>query len=255
MDHTPDGANDLLRGQAQAALAVAGRLGEMLARQRAERQQELQRATNEERRKLEERFEAERAVMRTQLAAIDQPQFWESAQPQDIATNYALAQQWEPFDDMARLSREHMHDEIKNRYHLTPEQFLDRQTASLEASVDETQKKASKEQEAQQENAEAEQKAATVATGDLQNDVDTQNAATEAADLWDTGDRRVKLAERLMDTFGHTEEGKEAVTAVLAADRDQGTYPRESVRSEHKLTKGRKFTSPGAARERAVGLG
>ncbi|MDF9277610.1 hypothetical protein P4U43_07390 [Arthrobacter sp. EH-1B-1] len=255
MDHTPDGANDLLRGQAQAALAVAGRLGEMLARQRAERQQELQRATNEERLKLEEGFEAERAVMRTQLSAAHQPQFWEAAQPQDIATHYALAQKWEPIDDMARMSREHMHDEIKNRYDLTPEQFLDGTAAVPEACVDRTQEKSAEGQEAQQDSAEAERLSAMVSAGDLQNDVDTQNAAREAADMWDTGDRRVKLAERLMGMFGNTEEGKEAVTAVLAADRDQGTHPRESVRSGHKLIKGKKFTSRGTAREREVGLG
>ena len=255
MDHTPDGANDLLRGQTQAALAVAGRLGEMLARQRAEHQQELQRAANEERRQLEERFEAERAVMRTQLAAVHQPQFWEPAQPQDIATNYALAQQWEPFDDMAQLSREHMHDEIKVRYDLTPEQFLDGNAASPEAGVDETQEKSAEEQETQQDYVKAGRQSAIVSAGNLQNDIDTENATAAAEDLWDSDDRRTQLAERLMDTFGHTEEGKEAVTAVLAADRDQGTHPRASVRSGHKLVKGKKFTSRGTAREREVGLG
>ncbi|MDF9277420.1 hypothetical protein P4U43_06390 [Arthrobacter sp. EH-1B-1] len=255
MEHTPDGANDLLRGQAQAALAVAGRLGEMLARQRAERLQELQRAANEERRQLEERFEAERAVMRTQLAAVHRPQFWESAQPQDIATHYALAQQWEPFDDMARLSREHMHDEIRDRYDLTPEQFLDGNAASPGAGIDGTREKAAEEQEAQQDSAEAEQQAATVAAGDLQNDTDTENAAAAADELWDSGDRRTQLEDRLMDTFGHTEEGKEAVTAVLTADRDQGTHPRESVRGGHKLITGKKFTNRGSARDREVGLG
>lgn len=254
MDHTPDGANDLLRGQAQAALAVAGRLGEMLARQRAERQQELQRAANEERRQLEERFEAERAMMRTQLAAVHQPQFWESAQPQDIATHYALAQQWEPFDDMARLSREHMHDEIRGRYDLTPEQFLDGSASPSEVVVDAPQEKTTEEQEAQQSNIQAGRQSAAVAAGDLQNDTDTVNAAAVTEDLWDSGNRRAQLAERLMDTFGHTDEGKEAVTAVLAADRDQGTHPRESVRSGHKLVKGQKFTSRGTVRERDVGL-
>ncbi|WP_299169007.1 hypothetical protein [uncultured Arthrobacter sp.] len=255
MDQTPDGADDLLRGQAQAALAVAGRLGEMLARQRAERQQELQRAAEAERRQLEERFEAERAVMRTQLAAVHEPQFWKSAKPQDIATRYALAQQWEPFDDMARLSREHMHDEIKVRYDLTPEQFLDGSASPLEAGVDAPQEKATEEQEGQQSNIQAGRQSAAVAAGDLQNDTDTQNAAAVTEDLWDSGDRRAQLAERLMDTFGHTDEGKEAVTAVLAADRDQGTHPRESVRSGHKLAKGKEFTSRGATRKREVGLG
>lgn len=255
MDHTPDGANDLLRGQAQAALAVAGRLGEMLARQRAERQQELQRAANEERRQLEERFEAERAVMRTQLTAVHEPQFWETAQPQEIATHYALAQQWEPFDDIARLSREHMHDEIKDRYDLTPEQFLDRNAVSLEAGVSRAQEKMNEAQERQQDFAEAQEQAASAATGDFQNDVDIRNAAAAAEDRWDSSDRRAQLAERLMDTFGHTDEGKEAVTAVLATDRDQGTHPQESVRAGHNLVKGRKSTDRDSGREREVSLG
>lgn len=55
----------------------------------------------------------------------------------------------------------------------------------------------------------------------MQNDIDTQDAAAAAEDQWDSGDRRVKRTERFTDTYGHTEEGKEAVTAVLAADRDQ----------------------------------
>lgn len=255
MDHTPDGANELLRGQAQAALAVAGRLGEMLARQRAERQHEFQRAAEAERRQLQERFEAERAVMRTQLAAVHQPQFWESAQPQDVATHYALAQQWEPFDDMARLSREHLHDEIKDRYDLTPEQFLDRSAASPEVDVYDSQEKTTEEQESQQDRSIAEQRTARITMGDLQNDSDAQNASEAAEVRWDSDDRRAQLAERLMDTFGHTEEGREAVTAVLAADQNLGSHPRESVRSGLKLLKGKKVVAREAAREHQVWLG
>ncbi len=227
----------------------------MLARQRAERQQELQRAANEERRQLEERFEAERAVMRTHLTAVHQPQFWESAQPQDMATHYALAQQWERFDDMARLSREHMHDEIKVRYDLTPGQFLDGSASPLEAAVDAHQEEAIEDHEALQGYVEAERQSAAVAAGDQQNATDTVSAAAVSEDLWDSADRRAQLAERLTDTFGHTEEGKEAVTAVLAADRDQGTHPGESVRRGHKLVRGKKYAGVGTSREHEVGLG
>ncbi|WP_458117259.1 hypothetical protein [Arthrobacter sp. D2-10] len=255
MDHAPDGANDLLRAQAQAALAVAGRLGEMLARQRAERQQELQRAAEAERRQLQERFEAERAVMRTQLAAVHQIQFWESAQPLDIATHYALAQQWEPFDDMARLSLEHMHDEVKDRYHLTPEDFLDRYAVSPDIEGDQTQGRRFEKQETQQKFTQAEGVSAAIARGDLQSDFDTRDAAEEAEGRWDSDDRRSQLAERLMGTFGHTEEGKDAVTAVLAADRDQATHPRESVMNGHKLVQGKRRAIQSAARGREVGLG
>ncbi|MUK02302.1 hypothetical protein GM708_10405 [Vibrio cholerae] len=123
-DNTPDGADGMFRPQLQSAMALAGRLSEMLARQRAERNEEMVRAEGARRQQLEERFEAERAVMRTQLGAVHQPQFWEGARPEDIAAQYALAQQWEPFDDMARLSREHIHDEIRTRYKLTPEEYL-----------------------------------------------------------------------------------------------------------------------------------
>lgn len=63
--------------------------------------------------------------MRTQLGEVYQPQFWEAAEPEDMAYQYALAQQCEPFDDMARLSREHMHDEIQTRYKLTPAEYLE----------------------------------------------------------------------------------------------------------------------------------
>ncbi|WP_458115952.1 hypothetical protein [Arthrobacter sp. D2-10] len=255
MNHGPDGANDLLRGQAQAALAVAGRLGEVLARQRAERQQELQRAAESERRQLQERFEAERAVMRTQLAAVHQTQFWESARPQDIATHYALAQQWELFDDMARLSREHMHDEIKDRYNLAPEQFLDGYAASSETGGKQTTGRTFEKQEVQQDSTQAEQQAAAITRGDMQNDSDMQEAYEAGKGWWDSSDRRAQLAERLMDVFGHSDEGKEAVSAVLAADQDQGTHPEESVRTGHKLSKGKKFVSRGASRERQVGLG
>lgn len=85
-------------------MLVTNRLGKMLAQQRAERNEDMLRAQDAQRRQLEERFEAERAAMRTQLFGVQHPEFWESARPEDIASRYALAQQWEPFDDMARLS-------------------------------------------------------------------------------------------------------------------------------------------------------
>lgn len=71
MNHdTPDGAEGLFRPQLQAAMAVAGRLGEVLARQRAEQNEQMLRAEEAQRKQLQERFEAERAVMRTQLGAV-----------------------------------------------------------------------------------------------------------------------------------------------------------------------------------------
>ncbi|WDF35233.1 hypothetical protein PTW37_17690 (plasmid) [Arthrobacter agilis] len=170
MNHdTPDGAEGLFRPQLQAAMAVAGRLGEVLARQRAEQNEQLLRAEEAQRKQLQERFEAERAVMRTQLGAVQQPQFWESAKPEDIAAQYALAQQWERFDDMARLSREHIHDEIRTRYELTPEEYLKGQAAEVAGEAEPEVEAAATKRDAEREHAEAERQLVVVAAGDLQN--------------------------------------------------------------------------------------
>ncbi|MBG6185305.1 colicin import membrane protein [Arthrobacter sp. CAN_A214] len=256
---TPDGAEGLFRPQLQSALAVAGRLGEMLARQRAERNEQMLRAQEAQRRQLEERFEAERAVMRTQLGAVYQPQFWESAKPEDIASQYVLAQQWEPFDDMARLSREHMHDEIKTRYDLTPEDYLEEHgltSRGITADTGTTDGERTRtDRDAQRDHAEAERQSAAVVTGDLQNDVDTQNAAASAEELWDSGDRRAKLADYLMERVGTTEVGREGVAAVLTADLSNGTPPSAAVRAKHRPSRRRDAPEPKRVKERDFGLG
>ena len=65
MSTQPDGVNDLLSRDLQAAMAVAGRWGEMMARQRAEQVRQRVMEQQHRRRELQERFEAERSVMRT----------------------------------------------------------------------------------------------------------------------------------------------------------------------------------------------
>ncbi|MBG6184685.1 colicin import membrane protein [Arthrobacter sp. CAN_A214] len=248
-DNTPDGADGMFRPQLQSAMAVAGRLGEMLARQRAERNEEMLRAENARRKQLEERFEAERALMRTQLGAIHQPQFWEGAKPEDIAAQYALAQQWEPFDDMARLSREHIHDEIRTRYKLTPEEYL--QANNPTPDVERTGEQIDR--EAQRDHTEAEQQSAAVISGDLQNDVDTQNAAASAQELWDSGDRRAKLADTLIERAGDTPIGREAVAAALATDLSNGTPPSAAVTSRVTSQHRPKTANTGKAKSRDFG--
>ncbi|MFJ6003648.1 hypothetical protein [Arthrobacter sp. NPDC092385] len=249
-DNTPDGADGMFRPQLQSAMALAGRLSEMLARQRAERNEEMVRAEGARRQQLEERFEAERAVMRTQLGAVHQPQFWEGARPEDIAAQYALAQQWEPFDDMARLSREHIHDEIRTRYKLTPEEYL-----QANGSPEVEQAGEQVDRAAQRDHTEAEQQAAAVVSGDLQNDVDAQNATANAQQLWDSGDRRAKLADTLMERTGDTPIGREAVAAALATDLSNGTPPSAAVKGRVIAQRRSKTADIGKAKSRDFGRG
>ncbi|MEG9250176.1 hypothetical protein V6S67_18955 [Arthrobacter sp. Soc17.1.1.1] len=259
MNHdTPDGAEGLFRPQLQSALAVAGRLGEILARQRAERNEQMLRAQDAERRQLQERFEAERAVMRTQLGAVHQPQFWEAARPEDIASQHALAQQWEPFDDMARLSREHIHDEIRTRYNLTPEEYLEEhRQVPLQVAADAISDGpgAGNDQDAQRDHAKAQRQSAVVAAGDLQNDLDTQQAVARAEELWDSVDRREKLAEFLTERVGTTDIGREGVVAVLAADLSNGTPPSAAVKAGRRPVRPHDVPESDLEKEKGFGVG
>lgn len=254
-ENTPDGAEDLNRSQLRTALALGGRLGEILARQRAERKTQMLRAAAEEHRRLEERFEAERAVMRTELAAVHQRQFWESAAPEDVGERYAQARHWEPYDDLARLSRERMESEIRTRYDLSPQEYL----APASGAEGEQDRNADQgtgvRRAAEAELAEAERQSAAVARGDRQNDVDTQNAAAAAGELWDSGARREELAAALGDQFGRTPEGRDGAAAVLAADRDNGTPPAQAVQDTGHPVKGRRFTGPGRGKAQELGRG
>jgi hypothetical protein len=60
--------------------------------------------------------------------------------------------------------------------------------------------------------------AAVAGQGNLDNDADTRNAATEAEELWDSGDRRARLAQRLSNLLGGRPEGKDAAEAILLTD-------------------------------------
>jgi hypothetical protein len=255
MSTQPDGVNDLLSRDLQAAMAVAGRWGEMMARQRAEQVRQRLMEQQHRRRELEERFEAERAVMRTELAPVDHDRFWENAKPEDIAGHYGLARQWEHHDEVAKAVRGRIETEVKDRHGLTVENYLEQQTPEQQHTESSEQQSAAREEkDAQRDHAEAALNAAVAAQGDLQNDTDARHAAAEAEELWDSGDRRARLAHSLMAALGGTEEGRDGVQARLAAERDQGTPPIDAVRSTKQGPKVRKNTGHGKIHERDLGL-
>lgn len=256
MSTQPDGVNDLLSRDLQAAMAVAGRWGEMMARQRAERLRQRVMEQQHRRRELEDRFEAERAVMRTELAPVDQDLFWKTAKVADIAGHYGLARQWEHHDKVAQIARARIESEVKDRHGLSVEDYLtDHAREQQRTETPEHELAARETVDAQRDHAEAARNAAVAAQGDLYNDTDARNAAADAEKLWDSGDRRARLADKLMAALGDTEEGRDGIQARLAADRDQGTNPLEAVRSTERGPKARKNTGQDAGRLRDLGLG
>jgi hypothetical protein len=255
MSTQPDGVNDLLSRDLQAAMAVAGRWGEMMARQRAEQLRQRLMEQQHRRRELEERFEAERTVMRTELAPVDHDRFWETAKPEDIAAHYGLARQWEQHDEVARTARGRIESRVKERHGLSVEDYLEERTPESQSTDSVEKETAARETvDAQRDHAAAALNAAEAGRGDLQDDTDARNAAVEAEELWDSGDRRAHLASRLMDALGGTEEGRDGVRARLAADRDQGTPPIDAVRSSNRGPQARKNTGRGAGRDRGLEL-
>lgn len=255
MSSQPDGVNDLLSRDLQAAMAVAGRWGEMMARQRAERVRQRVMEQQHRRRELEERFEAERAVMRTELAPVDQERFWETAQPTDIAGHYGLARQWEHHDEVAKAARGRIETEVQNRHGLSVEDYLEERAPQKQRTGFVEQEAVVREAvDAQRDHAAAALNAAEASREGLVNDMDTGDAAVETEQLWDSGDRRANLAKRLMAAFGDTEEGRDGVQARLAADRDQGTAPVDAVRSTKRGPKARKNAGRGQGREMDLGL-
>lgn len=251
----PDGVNDMLSRDLQAAMAVAGRWGEMMARQRAERLRQRVMEQQHRRRELEDRFEAERAVMRTELAPVDQDQFWETAKPTDIAGHYGLARQWEDHDEVAKAARGRIEKEVKDRHGLSVEDYLsDHAPHQQRTATSEHELVAREAKDAQRDDAEAARNAAAAGQGDLDNDTDTRHAAAKAEELWDSGDRRARLADQLMAALCGTEAGRDGVQARLATERDQGTSPIDAVRSTKRGPKAQRNAGRGRGRERELDL-
>lgn len=256
MSTQPDGVNDLLSRDLQAAMAVAGRWGEMMARQRAERLRQRVMEQQHRRRELEERFEAERAVMRTELAPVEQDRFWETAKPADIAQHYGLARQWEHHDEVAKAARGRIEREVKDRHGLNVEDYLHDQASGQQYTDSPEHELAARETvDAQRDHAAAARNAEVAGQGNLDNDTDARHAAAEAEELWDSGDRRARLTDQLMAALGGTEAGRDGVQARLAAERDQGTRPIDAVRSTKRGPKAWRDTGRGAGHERDMGLG
>lgn len=249
MSTQPDGMNDAITRDFQAILGIAARLGEGLARQRAESKREQLMAEQNRRKQLEERFEAERSVMRSDLQPVDHDQFWEAAKPLDVAQHYATAREWENHDDVARDAREKIETEVKERFGMDVNEYIGKpseqpdQARALSAEAEQV--------ESEREHTEANRLAGGVAEGNAENDRATDEALQEAASMWDSGDRRAALAEALTSSLGDSPEAKDGIMARMTAELDQGTAPASAARAPGKTPRARKGVGQGLGAERS----
>lgn len=130
-----DGIDEVVDGGLRHSLMTASRLAETLARMRQEalrrNEQEHAQAAHE----AQAREAAERTAMQGALAPVHKDQWWEQAQPHDIAQVHALAEGWKVHDPHALSASERIRAEVHHRYGIDTLD-IGADTAYLQSGID-----------------------------------------------------------------------------------------------------------------------
>ena len=96
-----DGMEDAVDGAMRTGLMVASRIGEQLVRMREQEQRTIAAAEEQRARELQERFDAQRAAARAQLAPVSREDWWDKATPEIIQPAHQTATAWKAYDSEA----------------------------------------------------------------------------------------------------------------------------------------------------------
>ena len=116
-----DGIAEVFDEGMRLAITAAGRLAEHRIRERERQLREAQANSEQSARQLEARMDAERTAAIAQLDATRNPEWWDTASVDDVATAWEAAQEWRDRDADAEAAAERMRPEIIERYGLDPE--------------------------------------------------------------------------------------------------------------------------------------
>jgi hypothetical protein len=111
-----DGMDDVLAGGLRQSLMIASRIAETLARRRQESQRQLEHQDAQTAHEAQARLGAERSAANAALAPVEKDQWWDKAQPSDIATAHAVATSWKDHDPTALAASEKVRQEVLTRY-------------------------------------------------------------------------------------------------------------------------------------------
>jgi hypothetical protein len=111
-----DGMDDVLDGGLRQSLMIASRVAETLARRRQESQRQQEHQDAQVAHEAQARLAAERSAARAALAPVEKDQWWDKAQPSDIATAHAVAEGWKDHDPAALAASEKIRQEVLTRY-------------------------------------------------------------------------------------------------------------------------------------------
>lgn len=111
-----DGMDDLLDGGLRQSLMIASRIAETLARHRQEARRQQEHQDAQAAHEAQGRLAAERSAAHAALVPVEKEQWWEKAQPSDIATAYTVAESWKGQDPTALAASEKIRQEVLTRY-------------------------------------------------------------------------------------------------------------------------------------------
>jgi colicin import membrane protein len=235
-----DGMDEAVDSAMRTGLMVASRIGEQLARMREEEQRNIAAAEEQRARQLQERFDAQRAAARAQLAPTARDDWWDKVTPEMIERAHETATAWKAFDPEAAQASEHIRDQVQARYGIDLNN-----TGADEASVSAALTRA---QQARSE-AETERTKASAARSDEivagatvagANRQDSAARKAQGEPAYDSSERRQQLADSL--------EGKgdrEAVNSRLLADKHQGSPATAAVAEKPSLATTSKMAKQG----------
>jgi hypothetical protein len=227
-----DGMEDAVDGAMRTGLMVASRIGEQLARMREQDQRNIAAAEEQRARQLQERFDAQRAAARAQLAPTARDDWWDKATPEMIEHAHQTATAWKAYDPEAAQAAGHLRDQVQARYGIDVNNTGADET-SVSAALTRAQQ-ARAEDETERTKATAahtdESVIASAVAGANRQDAAAQKAEDEPA--YDSSERRQHLAESL--------EGKgdrEAVNSRLLADKHQSAPATAAVAQRPSLAR------------------
>ena len=111
-----DGMDDVLDGGLRQSLLIASRIAETLARRRQESQRQIEHQDTQAAHEARARLAAERSAAHAALAPVEKDQWWDNAQPHDIATAHAVAEGWKDHDPAALAASEKIRQEVLTRF-------------------------------------------------------------------------------------------------------------------------------------------
>ncbi|NHW48693.1 hypothetical protein HAV21_17645 [Paenarthrobacter sp. MSM-2-10-13] len=111
-----DGMDDVVDGGLRQSLMIASRIAETLARKRQEAQRQQEHLESTAAHEAQARFATERSAAHAALAPVEKEQWWDKAQPSDIATAHTVAEAWKDHDPTALAASERIRQEVFARY-------------------------------------------------------------------------------------------------------------------------------------------